>query len=284
MKTPTKMMWVALLFGVVGCNLASQVSAKTVAISTLLSTPPVKLEAEALAGQGLDGGGVVFDGGVSLPRADLVHVYFGRRQSDSLDVPPVGVAGATVTLREANGASWPLADQGSGNYGLLPDAGFAYHDLATYDFTMTLSGTAYVAEVAQVPGREDISAFHPAAGYVVLDAGQPFEFTRPDPPAGQERPLGFINVFPISLDGARGQPTYTNVPSTPLEFLKLVVTQSDWTKTAVRIPDTAFPGRDRNYLVILQAAKLGGPKSDNLFTGSVVLAGTADVAVVKTRP
>ena len=44
-----------------------------------------------------------------------------------------------------------------------------------------------------------------------------------------------------------------------------------------------FPDPDMNYIVVFQSAKLGGPKSDNLFSGSAILAGTADVAIIKTR-
>jgi hypothetical protein len=52
----------------------------------------------------------------------------------------------------------------------------------------------------------------------------------------------------------------------------------------VTIPATAFPDKDHNYVIVFQSAKLGGPKSTNLFSGSAILAGTADIAVVKTNP
>lgn len=289
MKTSTKMwLWAAAL-SVSGCNLASQATAKTVAISTVLSTPAVELKAGALAGNGVDAGvpvadaGFAFDAGVVVPRVDLAYVFFGRRQSDSLEVPPEGLTGATVTLEHAGGGSWPLINQGGGNYALLPDAGFAYQSGATYNFTMTLGGTTYVAEVTQVPDREEIAQFHPASGYIPLVAESKLTFNRPPLAAGQrQRPLGFVSVFPVALDGTRGEPTYTNVPKTPLEFLKLVFAPGDWQQTSVTIPGTAFPDKDRNYVVVLQAAKLGGPKSSNLFTGSAVLAGTANLAIVKT--
>ncbi len=296
MKTATKMWVSTALVWVSGCNLASQATSKTVAISTVLSTPAVEVKAGALAGNGLDAGltlpdagfafdaGALLDAGVLVPRLDLAYVFFGQRQSESLDVAPQGLPGATVTLEQVGGRSWSLADQGGGSYALGPDAGFTYQNGATYDFSMTLAGVTYVAEVAQVPDHEEIAAFHPAGGYVSLAAGSSFTFTRPDPPLGQGRPLGFVNVFPVALDGTRGAPTYTNVPQTPLEFLKLVVAPSDWQRTLVTIPGSAFPQTDRNYVIVMQAAKLGGPKSANLFTGSAVLAGTADLAIVKTGP
>lgn len=234
----------------------------------MLSTPAVELKADALAGNGVDAGvpvadaGFAFDAGVVIHRVDLAYVFFGRRQSDSLEVAPVGLTGASVTLERAGGGSWPLVDQGGGNYALPPDAGFTYQSGATYDLIMTLAGTTYVAEVTQVPEREEIADFHPASGYVSLAAGSELTFTRPGSPVGQsQRPLGFVSVFPVALDGTRGKPTYTNVPETPLEFLKLVFSPSDWQQTRVTVPGTAFPEKDRNYVVMLQAAKLGGPRA-----------------------
>ena len=44
-----------------------------------------------------------------------------------------------------------------------------------------------------------------------------------------------------------------------------------------------FPEPDRNYVILLQSAKLGGASSENLFIGSAVIAGVADVGVVKTH-
>ncbi len=50
----------------------------------------------------------------------------------------------------------------------------------------------------------------------------------------------------------------------------------------VTIPGTAFPEKDHNYVIVLQSAKIGGPKSENLFSGSAILGGTADIGIVKT--
>jgi hypothetical protein len=291
MTTPWKFIPVTLSLGalmvVAACDLGkvtNQATASAVAVGTVLYTPPTEVKAGALAlDAGLSDldGGVLADAGVTIPSQTIVALFFGNKGA-TLDTAPTGVPGATVTLTVAGGASYTLEDQGGGNYALSADAGFAYQSGATYTFTIVKDGTTYVAEVEQAPDIERISAFHPAAGYVELNAGEAFRFTRPDPPAGQELPVGFINVFPISQSG-RGDPTYTNLPSTPLQFLKLVVAPGDWKKQAVEIPGTAFPNPGTNYLVVLQSAKLGGPKSDNLFTGSPVLAGAADVAIVKTR-
>lgn len=277
-------------------KIGNQATARTVAVSTLLSTPPVEVKGAAIAGNGfdasipdldggltLDGGVLITDAGITIPAQNLAFVFFGQRQGNNLDSAPVGTPGAIAKLKQVGGSTFTLDDQGGGSYALSPDAGFTYTPDATYQFEFTLQSQVYLAEVEKVPSKETISQFHPTAGYVELNAGAPLAFTRPDPPQGQNRNFGFVSVFPVSSQGAKGQPTYTNVPTTPLGFLKLVVAPTDWTVTNMEIPGTAFPDRDANYIVVLQSAKLGGPKSDNLFTGSAILAGTADVAIVKTR-
>jgi hypothetical protein len=290
-----------LAFALAACDLqklGNQATARTVAVSTLLTTPTVEVKGAAIAGNGFDAGGLlqldagialdagVFfsDAGITIPAQNLAFVFFGQRQGDNLDSPPVGAEGATATLEQAGGPRFTLSDEGSGAYSLPSDAGFTYTPGATYRFEFGLMNQTYVAEVEDVPAQEQIPEFEPAAGYVELEAGQSFVFHRPDPPPGRLRNFGFVNVIPVSSDGSQGAVTYTNIPTSALGFLKLVVAPGDWQKTRVEIPGTAFPERDRNYIIVLQSAKLGGPKTDNLFAGSAILAGTADVLIVKTKP
>jgi len=288
-----------------GCDLqktANQLSARTVVVATLLSTPPVTIKPGAVAG--IDAGflsfdaGVAFDAGLAvdfrdagipIPPQNVVLVFLGQRQGESLDVAPTGVAGAQVTLQQVGGASVRLNETGGGNYVLSgDDAGFRYTSNATYQFNVVSSGETYVAEVAQVPPEERIPAFEGSSGFIDQPAGQPLTFVRPEPAQGQRLNLGFVNVFPIDPNGQQAPtPTYTNVPTTPLQFLKLVGdavgAQTEYRAQSVTIPGTAFPDRDRNYIILFQSAKTGGPKSDNLFTGSAIIAGTAAVGIVKTR-
>jgi argininosuccinate synthase len=64
-----------------------------------------------------------------------------------------------------------------------------------------------VAEVTQVPEREEIAQFHPASGYIPLVAESKLTFNRPPLAAGQrQRPLGFVSVFPVALDGRDLEP------------------------------------------------------------------------------
>ncbi len=288
-----------ILFALSACDLqkiGNQATAKTVSVSTLLTTPAVEVKGAAIAGNGFDAGltgfdagllndaGVSFgDAGFTIPAQNLAFVFFGKRQGENPDSAPVGTAGALAKLIEVGGPTFTLDDQGSGTYALSPDAGFVYRANATYQFEFQLAAQTYTAEVAQVPSKENIPEFHPAAGFVELNAGEAMTFIRPDPQQGMNRNFGFVNVIPISNQGAQGKPTYTNIPTTPLGFLKLLIAPTDWIGTRVEIPGTAFPNPDSNYIVVLQSAKLGGPKTDNLFSGSAILAGTADVAIIKTR-
>ncbi len=290
----------------VACDLqktANQISARTVVVATVLSTPPVTIKPEAIAGidasiPSFDAGGIVFDGGlpidfrdagIPIPAQNVVVLFLGQRQGDSLDVAPTGLAGAQVTLQQAGGAAFRLTETGGGNYLLSgDDAGFKYQSNATYSFSVLSSGETYVAEVAQVPPEERIGAFESPRGFIDQSAGQPLTFVRPEPAPGQRLNLGFVNVFPIDPSGKQSpMPTYTNVPTTPLQFLKLVGdavgAQTEYRAQSITIPGTAFPDRDRNYIVLFQSAKTGGPKSDNLFSGSAIIAGTAAVGIVKTR-
>ncbi len=290
----------------IACDLqktANQISARTVVVATVLATPAATIKPDAIAG--LDASlpsfdaGITFDGGlpidfrdagIPIPSQNVVVLFLGQRQGDNLDVAPTGVAGAQVTLQQAGGgASFRLTETGGGNYLLSgEDAGFKYQSNATYSFSVLSAGETYVAEVAQVPPEERIPAFESSKGFVDQPAGQPLTFVRPEPAPGQRLNLGFVNVFPIDPSGKQApMPTYTNVPTTPLQFLKLigdaVGAQTEYRAQSVTIPGTAFPDRDRNYLILFQSAKTGGPKSDNLFSGSAIIAGTAAVGIVKTR-
>jgi hypothetical protein len=116
-----------------------------------------------------------------------------------------------------------------------------------------------------------------------MAANTELAFDRADPPSGQERTLGFVTVVPVSDSGQQGEPTYTNAPKTPLEFLKLVALPVDWKVKRVVIPGSAFPMSKQTYLVIFQSVRTGGPETENLFLGSALLAGTADIGVVRTQ-
>ncbi len=272
----------------------NQLQADKVMVATILSTPPIELSALGLAGldagmldPGLDAG-VLIDGDagvVTVPPQTAAFVFFGEREVRSLDTEPKPVAGATVSIRAEAAQPVMLEEGEAGTYAIssAENEKLEYASGANYLFEVKHGGQTYVGRVDQVPQLEQIAAFHPDKGYVEHPASTAFTFTRPPAPANQERNLAFISVVPVGDDGERGQPTWTNIPKKPLEFLKLVAVPSKWKESSVTIPGSAFPQKDQTYLVTLQAVKLGGPDSDNLFTGSALLAGTAEIGIFRTK-
>ena len=285
---------------------SAQVQARKVIVGTVLHTPPIEVRPEAVAGldanfPSFDGGfpadsGLFFDAGflsdggglsVTVPEQTAVFAFFGTRNGEGLSQDaPTAIAGATMTIQRKGGTELSLKDQGSGTFQLSSseEPKLTYAENGDYLFTAKIGGETFVGIVEAVPEQEKIAAFRPnGKTFVELAAGSPFTFARPDPPNGQERHLAFVVVVPIGRDGKQGEPTYTNVPKTPLEYLKLAVAPSDWKTTTVTVPGTGFPDKDKNYLILLQSAKLGRPDTDNLFIGSAMIAGTADVGIVKTH-
>lgn len=262
---------------------ANQISADTVMVGTLLSTPDVAISPEAVAG--LDGG-VQADGGQSsftLPGQTAAVIFLGTRKGEN--ATPEGLTGATVALQTNGTQKVSLTSDGFGSYSRSSnsDATLTYQNGATYDFIAERGGEKFVGQVKDAPAKENIPALHPPAGVVRMVANTELAFDRADPPSGQERTLGFVTVVPVSDSGQQGEPTYTNVPKAPLEFLKLVAVPVDWKVKRVTIPGSAFPMPKQTYLVIFQSVRSGGPQSENLFLGSALMAGTADVGVVRTQ-
>ena len=289
---------------------SNQLQANKVMVATILSTPSFDIQPAALAGidanffpewdggtffptdSGFDGGGFDagngfrFDGGaLTIPGQTATFIFFGARKSQSLDSPPDGISGAQVSVQPSGGAVTNLKEEGAGNYQKTSadDSAFSYVPGADYLFNVTSAGEKFVGKVEKAPALERISEFHPAKGYIEHTAGSSFTFVRPEPPAEETRNLGFIFVYPIKEDGQKGEQTYTNIPKTPLDFLELIAAPSEWRGSPVTIPGTAFPQSKRTYIIVFQSVKTGGPESDNLFTGSALLAGTAEIGIVKTQ-
>ena len=237
---------------------------------------------------GLEDAGITLspDGKVTFPAQTLAGVLFASRTGTSptsLNVEPV--ADAAMLLEPAGGAPVAsLTPDGKGTYTLtsVEEPGFSYVEKAEYRVTAEWNGQRYTAVLAKSPELERIPAFHPDGGTVMLTAGQSFTFYRPEPPADEQRNFGLLTVFPVSDRGNRGNPTYTTAPSRPSDVLSLIATPAKWRASPVTIPGEAFPEPNTTYVVIFQSMKLGGAESSNLFAGSALLVGTADVAIVRT--
>ncbi len=276
----------ACLLAPLACDLGktvNQISAETVMVGTLLSTPDVPFSPEAAAG--LDGG-FRPDGGqssITLPGQTVAFVFLGSREGENS--APEGLTGATVTLDTNGTQKVTVPGEGAGIYTISNNDNetLKYQSGATYNFIAERGGERFVGVVKDAPVQERIEALHPAEGIRRISANTELSFDRADPPSGQERTLGFVTVVPVSDSGDQGEPTYSNAPKTPLEFLKLAALPTEWRQKRVTIPGSAFPTPRQSYLVIFQSVRLGDPETENLFLGSALLAGTADIGVVRTQ-
>lgn len=267
------------------CDL-EKLTAEKAMVGTLLSTPAVEISPSAAAG--FDGGFPTADGGeatVTIPAQTAALVFFGTRQGEGA-AEPAPISDATVRIQPQGGQAVGITSDGAGFYTRTDDSDgeLKYQEGATYDFIVTSGGEQFVGRVENAPKQEKVDALHPPAGFVRMNANTGFSFTRRAVAASEERTVGFVTVVPISSSGDRGEPTYTNTPKTPLQFLELVAIPAQWKSDTVDIPATAFPQRDQTYLVIFQTVRMGSAESSNLWFGSALLAGTADVGVVHTNP
>jgi hypothetical protein len=278
----------ALLVAPLACNF-DQLLAEKVMVGTLLSTPDVDVSLVAMSG--LDAG-TLPDGGIppgeeriTIPGQTAAFVFFATRNGEQGTPEPI--SDATVRLEIQNGSPIALENKTLGTYSLTSDygddAGVKYVNGATYNFVAVHGGNSHVGQVKNAPALERIEALHPAGGYVRHTALQGLTLARPPVAGGGERTLGFVTVVPLSMNGEKGEPTYTNMPKEPLDFLQLVTSTGQWQQANLAIPGSAFPQKDSNYLVVFQTAQLGGAQSDNLFAGSTLLVGTADLGLVHTK-
>lgn len=289
MPSPTRLLLPALLLALPACDLGktgSQLVSEEVMVGTVLSTPAVTFSpAAALAPDA----GFTVDGGspaVTVPAQTQAFVFFGRVRGEQLTDPPSPLTDAAVAV-EAAGTRVALDNAGSGLYqrssGGGADGGFAYQSGADYRFVAERGGETFVGAINDAPVAEVLPELHPEAGYREQPAREPLVLTRPAPPAGTKRLPAFVVVFPVDASGGQGAYTYTNVPQTPLDFLIFVADPERWTGATLTLPGSAFPDPGQNYFVAVTTVKVGGPSSANLFLGSALLAGTADVGVVRTR-
>jgi hypothetical protein len=280
----------ALLLTPLACDLgklSDQITAEKVMVGTVFATPPVEISPAALAG--LDGG-TLPDGGswgepVTVPGRTAALVFFGSRESES--GLPEPVTNATVRLEVSNAGSQALNNDGAGTYSHTSDTeepnGLKYSAGATYRFVAVSGGQSYVGAVEDAPGTESIAALHPQGGYIRHTANQELTLERPAVPSGQKRNIGFVTVIPVDTEGNQQPPTYTTLPSSPLALLQVVAAPVEWQRASIVLPGTAFPDAKKTYMVVFQSVRAGAPESNNLFLGSALMAGAADVGVVRTQ-
>lgn len=281
----------ALLLSPLACDFSktgNQLLAEKVMVGTLFSTPDVNVSAAAMAGYDagtLPDGGIPEGERITIPGQTAAFVFFGTRNGEQGAPEPLG--NATVRIETQNGSPLNLENKGAGTYSqtsdFLGDGGIKYQSGATYRFVASQGGSSHVGVVENAPSLERIDALHPQKGFVSHTANQGLTLQRPDVANNQERTLGFVTVVPLGQNGEKGAPTYSNAPKEPLDFIQLVASPLAWQQASIAIPGTAFPNPKSNYLVVFQTVRLGGPESDNLFFGSALLVGTADVGMVHTQ-
>ncbi|HSP81532.1 MAG TPA: hypothetical protein VLQ93_23640 [Myxococcaceae bacterium] len=284
----------ALLLSPLACDVektGNQLVAPKMMVGALLSTPSVEFSPAAMAG--LDAGtlpdGGTFGETVTIPGQTMAFVFFGTRKNEAGQPSPIS-EGADLRLEIQGESPVSLSGGGQGVYSRTsssePDGEIPYRSGASYRFVAAHEGYAHVATVEEAPLQEKLDGLHPSEGYVQHTANQGLTLQRPPVARGETRNMGFVTVFALDSNGERGQePTYTNAPdpTDPLAILQFVAMPEKWTGESVTIPGSAFPQPDSTYLVVFHTANMGGPESDNLFIGSTVLVGTADVGVVHTQ-
>jgi len=258
------------------CELVESATADRVLAGTVMATPEYDFNGTAFG----DAGYTAPDGGSLLPPVPsqtVAQIFFGSRDPKDLTKPPTGVSGAKVSL-SVGGKSYSLTDKGSGNYMLttIENKEFVYQPGAEYKLTITNGGNTYTASVT-APQEERVQQFHATPG-IPLDhtANQQLQV-----PRERVDNIAFTTVVPMSQAG-KGDPTYTDFPSKPLDLLDLVANDSKWKQKTITMPGTAFPQTGAVYLVNVAAVEKGDT-SENLFTTSVFLVGSADLGLVKTQ-
>ncbi|HCF56695.1 MAG TPA: hypothetical protein DFS52_01695 [Myxococcales bacterium] len=264
-----------------GCELFESIQAEKVLAATVLSSPEYDFNQTLFpdGGQPFEpDGGLPADGGLipTLGPQMAAEIFFGERNSDPTAAPK-GIAGAEAVLT-IGGRSFRLADKGSGNYALnsQDDPDFKYESDAEVKLTIEKDGESFTATVT-APKEERIEQFHATPGKPLeLAKGENLQLTR----AAIEN-VAFTTVMPMSA-GAQEGPTYTDMPTEPLDLLDLVAGPDKWKTKVITVPGTAFPEADTHYVVNVSAVAKG-ETSTNLFTTSAFLVGTADLGLVKTK-
>ncbi len=268
--------------GLWGCGLFDSVQATKVMAASILATPEydmAKLASGFDAGIAYDGGMTLPDGGSgTVPSQTVAEVFFGERNASDPSKAPSGIAGATVKL-SIGSKTLQLADKGNGNYSLtsIENSQLAYVSGVDYDITVTYGGANYTATV-KGPAEEKIEQFHTGSATLEVTANSPLQLTRTSTDN-----VAFTSVFPTDQQqGQTTQPTWTNVPTKPIDLFDLVANDAKWRMKVITVDGSAFP-KPQGYYVVSVAAVSRGHTSDNLFTTSIFLAGTADLGLVKTK-
>jgi hypothetical protein len=268
-------LFVALAAG--SCDLIQSAQSTKVLAGMVLHVPPYDLADIPIPDAGIP---FSFDGGMTTPEQTLVEVFFGERSNTSFTDPPKGLAGAAVKL-SFQGATVDLSDKGGGNYSVstAENGNLQYAPDIDYTLTVVSGGETFTARV-KAPEPEEIAQlderFWPLDVESNLDPDQNLELTRTS-----TENIAFTTVTPISATSQ--DPSYTDVPTEPRDLLDLVANDARWKQQPINVPKSPAFDQPNTYYLINVIAVTKGSVSDNLFTASTFLAGTADLGVAVTH-
>lgn len=285
-----------------GCDELEKAGNENVLVFTLLQSPDFALP-----------------DGSTAAGATIATVFYGKRDPANLQAPPTGVPGATVTVKWS-GKSCRLADKGQGAYlgDSSSDPGCGeLRPLQEVDYTVevindqneTFTGTVRPPPATTIQEFESTDAFcsvEETSDVVRVprcrehQKGEDFVITRADPATGDaltdpsKNDLGFYAVYKLGtveqlLNGQIAKidpknPDATNFPRQPVELLKLVAADADYRRGTYTIPGETFDAdTDTAYGVALLVAKRG-TTSNNVFLGSVAMAGHGSGGLLRVRP
>jgi len=211
-----------------------------------------------------------------VPAETSARLFFGELdEDDANDVTGIDDATAVLKVKEVE---VPMENEGSGGF-LAP--GFVYAPGEPHSMTATRAAKSFVVEVQSAPARETVALFHEgaaASGELLHPTGTPLTLQRS---AGAEG-LGFVTVMPVDVEGFREEQVYSTLPD-GLAAYRTLLNPTSYTQTSLTIPGDAFSQPNTVYLVYFTKA-LTGEASEGLEGTSNLVAGVADVGVVRTPP
>jgi hypothetical protein len=272
-----------------GCDLEKRLEARKVLAGILLESPSASVT-----------------GGPTVQSVTSVSVFFAERQDGGAtttapkdEPPPTGVSGAVVTLvwtdsSGSHGVAIPAVAGSPGSYAAdsIGTQGLqhAYTAGVQYTFKVRYQDLDYTAKVTAPAAAQIVELEGTSPPKTVMhtwaDFDDPYVVHRDIPTSVTDVDIGFYAVEPLS--GATTQlgpdsATCQNYPKNDAQsLLQLAFAPSPWKQRSFSLPKaTCFPSAGQYALSVTTVKKSAqADVSDNLFLGSVVLAGSGDAGAI----
>jgi hypothetical protein len=291
-----------LLLGLAACSpfalscdqLVQQLEAKDFAVAVLLATPSVPNPKNPSAM--LSGAATL---SVFVGATDVTKISGNKPSADAIS--PESDATVSIEFTPKSGTtpiSVSVPSKGSGVYAVTSkESMLTLEDGTAYTVTIARAGQTYVLTGTSLATPPKIKEFEDPSPKVIPNydyvARNGFTVTR-DPTKDDTNlnPVAFVAMQAIdsnttaSSTPASSGLTYSNVPTTPLGFLELVLDKSKWQANTFPIPVEKFAAATP-YLITMTGVSDGKNPITNgssaLFAGSTFLIGTADAGGVVTK-